>query len=338
MNKRTAYLLLHLLVLTLSLQLTSCESKAEEFNGNNNFSDPALTFKVISCERIGRSLVLEFEVKNNTKQVMHNVELTENGSNEVGQVSPGFCMWPTDNTGEYYPGNYVNIGKVMHKENYIIKELGATPVTGHIVVPLFDTNGKATTVSIDKLVTCDDYKFHGFLDRGILRFDNIPFADNRGAIWSPDRTLQFEAGDWHATNNGNNDIIIRFTVSNTCDEPLRHLTLWVNEGDSDVPYGLTDSNGKSFFGIIWSHRVSIENGQVVEKDEEICRCSMRVVGEEWNTSVNDISIGPWESVDCEVLVCEYDGSDRLSMAIGCNTDDRLLADPFAHLFDWPVHR
>lgn len=329
---RKYYKALLLLTLMLSLQASTCESNDENdekddktvVTDNGMFSDPALAFKVTGAERVGRSLVVDFQVTNNTKQTLRNVGFSDGREYDI----PNYFMWPTDDTGDYYSLSYMSFGEVMHEKSNVISSLGGTPVTGHIVVPMFDLDNKAQRVNVSKLVYCDNYKFEGLYDMGILRMHNISIADNRGDVWSPDRTLTFMAGQWKKTNDEFNDYVLSFTVTNNCSEPINKLTLSFGGGSQGDSYGLTDSSGKSFWGFVWR----TEGG----REEQIHRRELRLAEGDWNEGHLEFSIPANGSVRCEALVRDYDGSSRLTMTLGCQTDDRLLEDDYAYFVNTPI--
>ena len=327
----------------LPLQSATCDNNTEddyyqEDNRQNAvstrsvFTDPALTFVVKKAERVGRSLVIDFQVTNNTKQTLRNVEFGFGGG--FGEIT-NFYDYPTDNQGDYYNYIVMGFGNVMHADSRQIESLGSTPVIGHIVLPLFSQEEKVKKINVSALVSCSNYKFKGTYDLGILRMHDINIVDNRKSVWSPDRTLTFEANEWRNANNGYDDIVLSFTVRNNCDEPLNDLHLSIGGGSSGDSYGITDSNGVHFWGFVWRTLVE-DNGW--KHDEQIYRRDMRVEGGEWIPDGLDLPLKAGESKRCEVIVHDYNGSNRLNMTLGCSTSKRLLEDGYAYFVDTPVYK
>ena len=296
--------------------LSSCEKDDENTEeqsvqkGPIWFSDKSLEFSLVACERVGKALVIDFTVTNQSKNTISGLEIFGDYNTEVYLSPLGYNSRMKDNLGEeYWNGIHLAIGKTYREYSGKIGTLapGESRLC-HLLLSEFGLENKATSVSQDWLVK-GGTQFKDCFGRndgiGILRFINVPIVDKRPTtgVMTADRQISFKYTKFQRNDEGN--LEMTFTVTNNSDEPLHRFLM-------NCRGGCFDDLGNDY-GLGWT-----------SKNES--RWGLSVEGSEYGGyQYMDIEAG--QSANGRIIIREpAEGATRFDCYFETSTESRLLED------------
>ena len=181
-------------------------------------SDPAVEVTVTSAERIGASLIIDYDIKNVSGQDIDNITFSHGG-----YIGRGY----DDLNSQYNVNLSIGEGAYSYSQNLIKLRKGAS-TSCHIKFENFDATNKAKAVSYEMKITADNYTFSKNVK---FYVDNI--KDNRpldNGIQTCSRKLKYALGG--SSFNADGALIINFTVQNLTSDIISGFTM--EGGDWDV--------------------------------------------------------------------------------------------------------
>lgn len=181
-------------------------------------SDPAVEVTVTGAERIGGSLIIDYDIKNVSGQDIDNI--TFNYGFGYDDLNTRYSV-------------YVSIGEGAYSyEQNLIKLRKGASTSCHIRFADFDATNKAKAVSCDMRITADNYTFSKDVK---FYVDNI--KDNRpldNGIQTCVRKLKFALGSNSFDADG--ALIINFTVQNLTSDIISGFTMKGEDYDVNNNY------------------------------------------------------------------------------------------------------
>ena len=309
--------------------------------GNVTFSDPGLKFYVTACERIGRSIVVDFEVKNVSGRNLTDLRIHEAPFGGWMDAILYNNRIRDDVGGEYWNGIGMCFGVPMRNFNYEatcpMLTAGET-MKGRIMLQGgFDNSNSAKHITIHRAVSCGNMKLADGLNIGdgfgILRMDNIPITDNRvmtGGAQTPYRQLDVKMTGCTIVNTWG-DCELSFSITNNTGELLKDFRLSMNGYMYEEGTVLRDDQDNNYLnGYIWR--------TIDDHEEEITHCDMMLNGSDWG-SYHTLDLPAGKTITGKVVARDVSKTAKsITCTMECNTPTMVFEDPYVRFYNIPVNR